>query len=238
VTEINKISDEMLNAFIDHELSDDDMMQIYTAMSKDTGLRARVCDLRATRDLVRSAYPIPPLVGNAKRLPSRFPAWGMAAAVALLSVGGLLGWLAYPVWHAPAPSALVAGIDDASMSAVRVVFHASRNDANAFEQILDEAETLLAANTGGRAANQVRIVANGEGLYLLSARASPFKDRIQRLNAQHKNHVVFAGCAQTSKRMKRERGEDIELLPGVLMVNSGVIELLELQEKGWRYLPI
>ncbi len=238
MTEINKISDEMLNAFIDHELSDDDMMQIYMAMSKDADLRAHVCDLRATRDLVRSAYQVSPLLGKAKRLPSRFPAWGLAAAIASLSLGGLLGWLAYPVWHPAAPSALVAGVDDPSASRVRVVFHASRNDADAFEQILDEAETLLAAKTGGRTANLVRIVANGEGLYLLSARTSPFKDRIQQLNAQHKNHIVFAGCSQTRKRMKRERGESIELLPEVLMVNSGVIELLELQEEGWRYMPI
>jgi intracellular sulfur oxidation DsrE/DsrF family protein len=228
----------MLNAFIDHELSDDDMMQIYMTMSKDTDLRARVCELRATRDLVRSAYQVSPPLGQAQRLPSRFPAWGLAAAVALLSTGGLLGWLAHTVWHPPTASALVAGVDDPSASRVKVVFHASRNDADAFEQILDEAETLLNANAGGRAANLVRIVANGEGLYLLSAHASRFKDRIQRLNAQHKNHVVFAGCSQTRKRMKRERGENVELLPEVLVVNSGVIELLELQEKGWRYMPI
>ncbi len=238
MTATDKISDEMLNAFIDHELSDDDMMQIYMTMSKDSDLRTRVCDLRATRDLLRSAYQIAPILSQAQRLPSRFPAWGLAAMVALMSAGGLLGWLAYPVWHPPAASALVADVDQPSASRVKVVFHASRNDAAAFEQILDEAETLLAANNGGGAANLVRIVANGEGLYLLSARTSPFKHRIQQLNAQHKNHVVFAGCSQTRKRMKRERGESIELLPEVLMVNSGVIELLELQEKGWRYLPI
>lgn len=238
MTDIDNISEEMLNAFIDHELSDDDMMQIYMMMSKDSELRGRVCELRATRDLLRSAYRISPSLTIPKRLPSRFPAWGLAAAVALLSTGGLLGWLAYPAWYPPASSVLTAGVDDSSPSGVRVVFHASRNDADAFEQILDEAERLLIAETGGGTANRVRIVANGEGLYLLSAGSSPFKDRIQRLTAQHKNHVVFAGCAQTRKRMTQERGEDIELLPSVLMVNSGVIELLELQEKGWRYMPI
>ncbi len=238
MTETDKISDEMLNAFIDHELSDDDMMQIYMTMSKDADLRAHVCELRATRDLVRSAYRVTSPLGKTQRLPSRAPTWGLAAAVALLSTGGLLGWLAHPLWQPPATSALVAGVDDPSASRIRVVFHASRNDADAFAQILDEAETLLRANHGGRAANLVRIVANGEGLYLLSARTSPFKNRIQRLNAQHKNHVVFAGCSQTRKRMKRERGESIELLPEVFMVNSGVIELLELQEQGWRYMPI
>lgn len=235
---MDKISDEMLNAFIDHELCDDDMMQLYVMMSKDSELRARVCELRATRDLLRSAYPVSSSVDNAERVPSRFPAWGLAAAIASVCFGGLLGWLAYPVWHPPAPSALVAGVGDPSASQIRVVFHASRNDADAFEQILDEAEKLLTANTGGRSANLVRVVANGEGLYLLSAGTSPFKDRIQKLNAQHKNHVVFTGCAQTRQRLKRERGENIEPLPEVLMVKSGVIELLELQEKGWRYMPI
>lgn len=238
MTEIDKISDEMLNAFIDHELSDDDMMQIYMTMSQDTDLRARVCELRATRDLVRSAYQVSPPSGKAKGLPARFPVWGLAAAVALLSTGGLLGWLAHPVWHPPESSVRVASLDDRSASSIRVVFHASRNDADAFEQILDEAEKLLTANSEGRSANLVRVVANGEGLYLLSADTSPFKDRIQRLSAEHKKHVVFAGCSQTRKRMKQERGKNIELFPEVMMVNSGVIELLELQEKGWWYMPI
>ncbi len=238
MTAMDKISEEMLNAFIDHELSDDDMMQIYAAMSRDSDLRARVCELRAARDLLRSAYRVEPITGTHRRLPSGIPAWGLAAAVALLSTGGLLGWLAYPAWYPSATPAFVADRVEPDATSIRVVFHASRNDEEAFEQILDEAETLLDANKGGRVPNLVRIVANGEGLYLLSARGSPFKHRIQQLSSRHKNHVVFAGCSQTRKRMNRERGENIEVFPEVLMVNSGVIELLELQEKGWRYMPI
>jgi len=36
--------------------------------------------------------------------------------------------------------------------------------------------------------------------------------------------------------MEKKEGHPISVLPGVVVVPSGVIRLMELQEKGWSYL--
>ncbi len=237
MTESTRISDEMLNAFVDNELSDNDTIQIYLAMSKDKSLRDKVCELRSNQELLRAAYRSVPASRSTERLPSgTVPRLSLAAAIISLGVGALLGWYAHPVFQPSAP-AVLADAETRSTSKVRVVFHVSRNDVAAFEQILEEAETLLRTGSGSTRNSSVRIVANGEGLYLLGAETSPLKERIRTLNKNYDN-LVFAGCAQTQRRIQLERGRNIELLPQVTMVDSGVLEVLRLQEDGWNYIPI
>ncbi len=237
MTEMEHITEEMLNAFIDQELADNDMMHVYLAMSKDPDLRDRVCELRANKELLRAAYRQVPAPRKYQRPPGLLPRTAMAAGIMSLGVGALLGWYAHSFSQSDNPPRTVARAYQTFDSKVKVVFHVSRNDAAAFAQILDEAEALVAAEDDKRSNNSVRIVANGDGLFLLSAKASPFKDRIRILSEKY-NNLVFAGCSQTQKRLQRERGLSVDLLPQVSTVNSGVFEVLRLQEAGWKYIPI
>lgn len=52
-------SEEMLNAFVDGQLTLEERIRVYDRLQRDEALNRRVCELCAVRDLVRFAYEIP-----------------------------------------------------------------------------------------------------------------------------------------------------------------------------------
>jgi intracellular sulfur oxidation DsrE/DsrF family protein len=48
--------------------------------------------------------------------------------------------------------------------------------------------------------------------------------------------VLFSGCANTKANQSRMENQTITLLPGTREVATGVVRIIELEEKGWTYL--
>jgi len=57
-------SQEILNAFVDGQLSLEARIRLYARLQRDEALNRRVCELCMVRDLVRRAYEIPPKRGQ------------------------------------------------------------------------------------------------------------------------------------------------------------------------------
>ena len=53
---INDITEDKLNLFIDKQLDSDEMNDIHEALLDDKDLRERVCQLKAVRELIGYAY--------------------------------------------------------------------------------------------------------------------------------------------------------------------------------------
>jgi hypothetical protein len=82
----------------------------------------------------------------------------------------------------------------------------------------------------------VDLVTYGPGLNMLRDDTSPVKDRIKQLkDYAFPSTVQFSACNNTKENMEKKEGKPITIMSEAVIVPSGVVHLMELQEKGWSY---
>ncbi len=50
------------------------------------------------------------------------------------------------------------------------------------------------------------------------------------------DNLQFVACQNTIDQLKRDRGVTARLLPGVIVTDSGVAEIMRRQREGWVYI--
>ncbi len=244
----NHISDELLNAFVDNQLDLQDKERIFAQVAKDPALNKRLCELRSCRELVHLAYQnVPPAPVRSKTLSSlrghRLP-WitGIAASV-LVAVGVLIGTqLNTTLTSGTVPMAINDGATATrvavnSNAVTKVLFHLNSRDPELARTALDELEGVLDfyERTGEKA--EIELITNGGGIDLLRVSTSPFADRILAMQKRYPN-LTFVTCQNTIDRLKREHGIIARLLPGTVVIDSGVAQIMRRQQEGWAYIQV
>jgi intracellular sulfur oxidation DsrE/DsrF family protein len=69
---------------------------------------------------------------------------------------------------------------------------------------------------------------------MLREDTSPVKARIETL-ALSTPEIAFAACGNTQENMRKTENKDITLIPQAILVSSGVVRIMELQEQSWSY---
>ena len=257
-----KFSDEFLNAFVDDQLAPEEKARAYASINSDEGLNRQVCELRKMRDLVQLAYKEPPAAapaGPRVRRNARVRA-GVAAGF-ILSAGVALGWLLHqppsaPVntpqasvpsdrMSVPAVSPQTAAAKDrahatpavTAVNEIKVLFHLNSDHPDRVQGVLDEAEALLMYYQSTGQIARVQVIVNGDGLNLLRADKSPDPERVSAMQKTYDN-LSFAACQNTIDRLKREQGITAQLLPGAIVVDSGVAQIILRQQQGWIYIQV
>lgn len=82
---------------------------------------------------------------------------------------------------------------------------------------------------------EIEIVTFGPGLHMLRDDTSPVKARIKAITASTPA-ISFKACGNTQENMSKAENREIALIPEATVVKSGVVRLIELQEKGWTYI--
>ena len=82
---------------------------------------------------------------------------------------------------------------------------------------------------------KVEVVAYGPGLHMLRDDTSPVKARIETM-ALSAPDVSFKACGVTQENMHKAENKDIAIIPQAQLVKSGVVHIMELEEKGWTYI--
>jgi uncharacterized protein len=214
-------TDEQLNLYIDEQLDTDEMHQIHDAMSKNSSLRERICQLKAVRELVGIAYQSPPVPEN-PHLPgtkSSSLAWRSLAASLVLGLGVMLGWGTYEL------NPLRANGDAAAADAFRfyteqaavdhherkIILHISTDDIGAVKAALDEADNLIASYRKAHASLKMDIITNKGGINLLRADVSPYVDRIESM--VHGSNVSLYACERSIMKAEQREGKKMVFLP-------------------------
>jgi hypothetical protein len=63
---------------------------------------------------------------------------------------------------------------------------------------------------------------------------SPVKDRISSMSLEDPE-ITFSACANTHAALNKKEGHEVPLIEEAKEVPSGVVRLMELQEKGYSY---
>jgi uncharacterized protein len=80
----------------------------------------------------------------------------------------------------------------------------------------------------------IEIVTFGPGLHMLRDDTSPVKARIKTIK-EGNPAISFQACGNTQENMHKVENKEIPLIPEATVVKSGVVRVMELQEKGWSY---
>jgi intracellular sulfur oxidation DsrE/DsrF family protein len=82
---------------------------------------------------------------------------------------------------------------------------------------------------------EIEVVAFGPGLHMLRDDTSPVKARIKSMS-ETMPALTFSACGNTRENMAKVEAKDIPLISQAKVTKSGVVRLMELQERGWSYL--
>ncbi len=134
---------------------------------------------------------------------------------------------------AGAPGAKEGAAGDGQMA--KVLIHLSDSSATHAAQTLDEIENLLQYYRSAHQVARVELLVNSDGINLLRRETSPFPERISRMQTEYDN-LTFVACQNTLERLKREKGITTQLLPGVVVIDSGVAQIMRRQHQGWAYI--
>lgn len=237
MNEQGKFSEEFISAFVDDELTPEEKAQAYAQLGNDETLNRQVCELRKVRDLVALAYrDVPaPARGLTALAAGRRCSPALVAGLALI-IGGLGGWFLNQSSHAPRDGA-VAQLAPGAEDPAKVLFHVSDGNEEHLKSVLDEVENLMKFYRQTQQKARVEVITNGGGLSLLMAGISPYADRIQRMQKEYSD-LTFVACQNTIDRIQQELGLHAKLLPGVVVIDSGVAQLMRRQHQGWAYIQV
>ena len=116
----------------------------------------------------------------------------------------------------------------------RVVFHVDQNDPKLMNLTLNNVQNVNKYYESIGDTVEIQIVAYGPGLNMYRVDNSPVADRISTI-ALELDHVTFAACGNTLRKMEAKAGTTVPLLSEAEVVPSGVVQLITLQEQGWSY---
>jgi intracellular sulfur oxidation DsrE/DsrF family protein len=118
----------------------------------------------------------------------------------------------------------------------RLVIQVDQNDPAVMNLALNNATNVIDYYRAKGEDVNVDVVTYGPGLHMLRADTSPVQDRIKNLkDYAFPNKIQFSACNNTKEGMEKKEGHPITVLSEAVLVPSGVVRLMELQEKGWSY---
>lgn len=119
----------------------------------------------------------------------------------------------------------------------RIAIHVDQNDPAVINLALNNVTNVIEYYRARGESVDVDMVAYGPGLNMLRADKSTVKDRVKQLKElAFPGKIQFSACNNTKTNMEKAEGHAITLLPEATIVDSGVVQLMELQEQGWSYI--
>lgn len=230
----NDSTQEMLNALADGQLESPKREELQSLVANDSELRAEMCDIYRTKELLQSAYPIDEFEDetysqtlfnfkNLSRVASILVAFllTLGAGYAIRD-SGFLG-----NYHGIA-------LANTKIQDNKVILFISSSEPKKFEEALLKAEELarkFIKNDG-----KVSVVASADGIDLLRASTSPHATRIKELTDNYST-LDFIACNNTLHQYKKA-GKPIELIDSAKTAPSAVEYVVKHLQQGWQYIAI
>jgi uncharacterized protein len=130
----------------------------------------------------------------------------------------------------------VVGVAKPLAKSHRVAIQVDQNDPAVMNLALNNATNVIEYYRAKGETVDVDVVTYGPGLHMLRADSSPVQDRIKGLrDAAFPGKIQFSACSNTKENMEKKEGP-ISIMSDAVLVPSGVVRLMELQEQGWSYI--
>ncbi len=225
------VSDELINAFIDRQITMEERQEILTSIRNDKELAGRICELQQLKEMTQTAFDdIPPAPSSKQNCPALFPRRVIAAV--LFAIGILVGLGSMQLTNSiTSASAMPAAQEEIT----KVLVHLTSADIDAGLNTLNNLQQILDRYQQKKQKVLIEVIANGDGIKLLQNSNTRIAKRIAALSSQHDN-LTFAACKNTIDQLRLTRGIRIDLIPQVKLIDSGVVKVIERQNEGWTYI--
>ena len=119
----------------------------------------------------------------------------------------------------------------------RLAIHVDQNDPQVMNLALNNATNVIEYYRSKNEEVDIDIVTYGPGLHMFRADTSPVKERLKRLKElAFPSNVQFSACGNTKQGMEKAEGKEVPMVSEATLVPSGVVQLMQRQEKGWSYI--
>jgi intracellular sulfur oxidation DsrE/DsrF family protein len=160
----------------------------------------------------------------------------LATIVAFVSLSLISGGLAATTKAQHSTKAQNSAKAQPAVKPHRVVIQVDQNDPAVMNLALNNATNVIDYYRAKGEDVNVDVVTYGPGLHMLRTDTSPVKDRIKDLkDYAFPGKIQFSACNNTKEGMEKKEGHPISVLSEAVIVPSGVVRLMELQENGWSY---
>jgi uncharacterized protein len=116
----------------------------------------------------------------------------------------------------------------------RLILQVNTNDPAAMNLALNNAMNVTQYYKDLGQKVKIEVITFGPGLHMLREDTSPVKARIETM-ALSTPEVSFKACGNTQENMHKAENKDIPIIPQAEVVKSGVVRVMELEERGWTY---
>jgi uncharacterized protein len=116
----------------------------------------------------------------------------------------------------------------------RVILQVNANEPAIMNLALNNATNVMQHYKDLGEKVSIEVVTFGPGLHMLRDDTSPVKARIKSIK-EGNPAISFKACGNTQENMHKVENKEIPLIPEATVVKSGVVRVMELQEKGWTY---
>jgi len=233
----DQITTQQLNAFLDNELEADERAHVLTALRDIPALSDELAAMQRVHELISLAYVnVPsPDEGPIANSSGHSAPLRIAASIAILVLGGLVGWLFHPSTQSQSdlPFTNLSQLNIMNPPDDKILIHINAMDDKRITTALNDTEQLLQNAKKNGKPLQLEIVANASGLGMLR-QGSPYAGRIQQIAAANSN-VSFLACGFAMENAKLKEGRDITLIPQAHKVDAALEEILRRLKAGWLY---
>jgi intracellular sulfur oxidation DsrE/DsrF family protein len=142
-----------------------------------------------------------------------------------------------PARHHIAKRSALAHMEDPTSTKKKehhLILQVNTNDPAAMNLALNNATNVAQYYKDAGEKVKIEVVTFGPGLHMLRDDTSPVKSRIEEM-ALSTPEVSFKACGNTQEKMQKAESKDIPIMRQAEIVKSGVVRVIELQEKGWTY---
>lgn len=241
---MKNISDEFLNAFVDHELESNEKSELFDSIEREEALKARVCELRGLKELVQHAYLQPPTyISSTRKKMFSWPHYmqTLAACFVLILFGGVSGWAISANSVSGNDHKLIKLLQAVQSNAnvnepAKIIVQVSSANPVRLKMALDETESLLEHYRLANRPLKMEVIANGDGVNLVRSDVSPYVARIAMMKAKYKN-LDFVACNQTIAGLLNN-GVVVRLLPNIRIATSAFDEINMRILQGWDYVRV
>ena len=115
-----------------------------------------------------------------------------------------------------------------------LILQVNTNDPAAMNLALNNATNVAQYYKDAGEKVKIEVVTFGPGLHMLREDTSPVKARIEEM-ALGTPEISFKACGNTQEKMQKAESKNIPIVRQAEVVKSGVVRVMELQEKGWTY---
>lgn len=230
---MNHSEELMLNAYLDNELDVRETDRFLSWIDSNPKFKIRLEELQANKQLLKSAFDDEVSKTEIPGLCARMQLPELGQVAASLVFGVVLGIVSTNLHNLGGNDKETLGATNIAQTEKPLVIHLDKNDQALLKRTVEMAESALLA--GANEQKPVEILTNANGLDLLDAN-SPYASQLTHLMKKYPNLRLVA-CTNGIAR-KLERGETVNLLPGIVQERSAIEHVVDRLQSGWSYLRI